>query len=155
MIQRIAEKDRADRYPRELRQGLASVNLRAVYDIREAVAALVAAVGGPEIMKQRFRSRQALDDALVDIDFDEIIAHTRFRHDFNVPFGEIPHIDMDDREYQEATVVEVVRGAVAMRIREDFLRTVFPYAREKKPQPPHAVAGAVQRVAPASKGNGV
>lgn len=155
MLQKVLEKrDTADRYLRELRQSLASVNLRAVYDIREAVSALVAAVGGPEITKQRFRTRSALDTALTDIDFDEILANTRWNPDFSVPYGELPQIAMGDKDYRGLTVVEVVRGVFGAKIREDFLRTVFPYAREKKPSPPDVSAGA-RRAASASKGNGV
>lgn len=154
MTQRILESDTANRHLRELRSGLASVNLRKVNNIQEAVVALVAAVGGKEIMRERFRTRSALDIALADIDFDEILANTRWNLNFSVPYGELPQIAMGDMDYRGLTVVEVVRGVFGAKIREDFLKIVFPYAREKK-LPSGAPAVRAPRAAATGKGNGV
>lgn len=145
-IMRELEMDVTDRHLRELRQRLASINLRKVYNICQAVQELVAAAGGEAFLKKRFRSREVLDNALTNIDFDEIIAKARFHPDFNIPFGEVPHIEMNDPQYRGITVVDVVRGAVGNAIREGILKAVFPHAREKK----MPAAAAVAR-----KGNGV
>jgi hypothetical protein len=127
-----AEMREEDRYLRELHRGLASVNFRKVHDIREAVSGLVNAVGGAEAVREHFRTRRELESALADIDFTEIIARARLRVDFVLPFGLVPHINMNDREYRGSTVAEVVRGAIISQIREEFLKAVFPHAREQR-----------------------
>ncbi|MBI2638710.1 hypothetical protein HYW83_03915 [Candidatus Peregrinibacteria bacterium] len=153
MRQRMQEREViADRYRHELYQRFASVNLRKVHDMREAIAELVAAAGGPELLRERFRSRNALDIALTDIDFTGLIAKARLNADFYVPFGEIPHTDTDDPDCEGLTIVQVIQGVIAMQIQEGILKAVFPHARERRAREKKApaVSAAVAR-----KGNGV
>lgn len=129
MPRKSPQEQQEDGNLRYLSKGLRSVNLRAVHDIQEAVRALIHSLDGVGEIKRRYKSKQALDDDLDAVDFDEVFARTKLRRDFLVPYGDMK--DVDSTELVEVELPDFIRGLVGRIVRERLVKTVFPYAREK------------------------